>query len=87
MAINDLIWADSGVIYKQCCNLTGRYADIKHVLPGYNTKNSRQRPGPDKEGGVRGILLRNGGGALTQRENASESAHFIPARPFCTAVG
>lgn len=34
-----------------------------------------------------GTFLRNGGGALTQRENASKSPHFGPARPFCTAVG
>ena len=34
-----------------------------------------------------GNLLGSEGGALTQWENASESAHFSPARPFSTAVG
>lgn len=59
----------------------------RHVLPGHNTKNSRLRPSPEKERILSGILLGNEGGALTQRENASEPAHFSPTRPFRTAVG
>lgn len=93
---NYLIWEGSGIIYKENSNVTGcdgsrgGGALCRHkaqVLPGYDTKNSRHRPSPHKQRAARGILLGNEGGALTQRANASESAHFSPARPLRTTVG